>query len=203
MTEEKTKDIRLLVRLKNNQLLSRRENLGMTVKAMADLIGISYNQYCKFENLKLNPVSERTGIWTGPARKVAMYFDASPEVLWPDWVRQLKSVEMVREVDWEDAQHLLMGDYTQRRALHPYEVAESFQLKEQIERALGTLEERDRDFLVRAFGIGVPQETEAEIARAEGLSRSRVNQIIGRAVRYLRLPIPRQLLVPYHTAMRG
>lgn len=59
------KELRLLVRLKNNRLVERREALGLTQKMMSEVIGIHHHVYANLENLRLPPVED--GTWTGDA----------------------------------------------------------------------------------------------------------------------------------------
>jgi transcriptional regulator with XRE-family HTH domain len=47
--------LRLEARLKNAALVKARENLGLTQKEVAKRIGVCYNQYSGFENLRLYP----------------------------------------------------------------------------------------------------------------------------------------------------
>ncbi len=59
-------------------------------------------------------------------------------------------------------------------------------LKKEIERALATLTERERDIIRYFFGIGCPEKTLEEIGEEFGLTRERVRQIKEKAIRRLR-----------------
>lgn len=184
---QKIKDLRVVVRLKNNQLVERREELGVTIAMMASLIGINKSSYGMFENLQQNPVSGTTGTWVNSAVKIAEYYEVDPEELWPDWVTKLKSTYTERCLDVEGARYLLTGAYTQQGALPlAEELLNKIQLSQRLSEVLDTMPARERAFLMRSFGVGCEKETKSEIARKEGLSTQRVNQIVSKAHRMMR-----------------
>jgi RNA polymerase sigma factor (sigma-70 family) len=190
------KDVRLIARLKNNQLLARREKLGLTVGVIAEEIGLSYPVYSKFENLHTPPISRRTGKWLPSAIKIAEYHKVAPEELWPDWVQCLENVLVERELDWEDAKKLMSGEHINRLSLgehtyalaaDPSDLAEYHELKQALDKVLrGALTPRERSFLFRYYGIGRQRETYGDIGRAENVSRERVRQIVTKALRKVR-----------------
>lgn len=59
-------------------------------------------------------------------------------------------------------------------------------LNKEIERALSTLTERERDIVKDFFGIGTPEMTLEEIGEKFGLTRERVRQIKEKAIRRLK-----------------
>jgi len=74
-------------------------------------------------------------------------------------------------------------------------IAES--LVREIERALATLTERERDIVKLFFGIGVQEMTLEEIGEKFGLTRERVRQIKEKAIRRLRHTSRSKLLKSY------
>lgn len=70
-------------------------------------------------------------------------------------------------------------------------------LVKEIERALSTLTERERDIVRYFFGIGCPEKTLEEIGEEFGLTRERVRQIKEKAIRRLRHTSRSKLLKPY------
>ena len=74
-------------------------------------------------------------------------------------------------------------------------IAES--LVREIERALATLTERERDIIKLFFGIGVQEMTLEEIGERFGLTRERVRQIKEKAIRRLRHTSRSKLLKSY------
>ncbi len=70
-------------------------------------------------------------------------------------------------------------------------------LKREIERALATLTERERDIIRYFFGLGCPEKTLEEIGEEFGLTRERVRQIKEKAIRRLRHTSRSKLLKQY------
>jgi RNA polymerase primary sigma factor len=70
-------------------------------------------------------------------------------------------------------------------------------LTREIDRALATLTERERDIIKLFFGIGVQEMTLEEIGEKFGLTRERVRQIKEKAIRRLRHTSRSKLLKSY------
>ena len=70
-------------------------------------------------------------------------------------------------------------------------------LNKEIERALSTLTERERDIVKYFFGIGAQEMTLEEIGESFGLTRERVRQIKEKAIRRLRHSARSKLLKSY------
>lgn len=70
-------------------------------------------------------------------------------------------------------------------------------LNKEIERALSTLQERERDIVKDFFGIGTQEMTLEEIGEKFGLTRERVRQIKEKAIRRLRHSNRSKLLKSY------
>ena len=70
-------------------------------------------------------------------------------------------------------------------------------LRDEISRALDLLNERERNVVTAAFGIGVPEMTLEEIGQKYGLTRERVRQIREKALRRLRNNTKSKILKAY------
>jgi RNA polymerase primary sigma factor len=70
-------------------------------------------------------------------------------------------------------------------------------LSKEIDRALATLTERERDIIKLFFGIGLQEMTLEEIGEKFGLTRERVRQIKEKAIRRLRHTSRSKLLKSY------
>ena len=70
-------------------------------------------------------------------------------------------------------------------------------LRDEITRALDTLNERERNILMAIFGIGMPEMTMEEVGQKYGLTRERVRQIKEKALRHLRNNTKSKILKVY------
>ena len=70
-------------------------------------------------------------------------------------------------------------------------------LNTEIERALSTLTDREREIIKSFFGIGCQEMTLEEIGERFGLTRERVRQIKEKAIRRLKSPSRSKLLKSY------
>ena len=70
-------------------------------------------------------------------------------------------------------------------------------LRDEISRALGSLNERERAIVECFFGIGQPEMTLEEIGDKYGLTRERVRQIKEKAIRRLRHSTKNKMLKSY------
>ena len=76
-------------------------------------------------------------------------------------------------------------------------------LSTEVERALATLTDRERDIIRYFFGIGCPEMTLEEIGEKFGLTRERVRQIKEKAIRRLRHSSRNKFLKSYLGIRRG
>ncbi len=70
-------------------------------------------------------------------------------------------------------------------------------LQKEIDRALDTLSDREKDIIKMFFGIGGQEKTLEEIGDKFGLTRERVRQIKEKAIRRLRVSSRSKLLKGY------
>lgn len=60
------KDLRISVRLHNNQLRQRREQLGLSGPKFCELHGIPYQTYVRLESMSLSPLTSGVGAFGRP-----------------------------------------------------------------------------------------------------------------------------------------
>ncbi|MCL4397882.1 RNA polymerase sigma factor RpoD [Patescibacteria group bacterium] len=98
--------------------------------------------------------------------------------------------------DEEDSQ---LGDFiADERAPSPEDQTSKALLKEHLEEALGTLNDRERKVLIMRFGLedGRPRTLE-EVGKAFGVTRERIRQIEAKAIRKLKHPSRSKKLKDY------
>lgn len=103
------KEFRVRMRLRNNLLIERREELGLTAKAAAEQMGLTYSAYLYYEGMRASPVSAKTGKWKETALRVSRFYGVEPEALWPHAVLSVRTVKAEREVGGPELQRLTGG----------------------------------------------------------------------------------------------
>jgi RNA polymerase sigma factor (sigma-70 family) len=188
------KDFHVTITLRNNQLLSRRKDLGVSQKVMAETIGISVERYRHLE-LCRSPLG-RDGDWSKHALACAEYWDVPVEELFPEALCALTRNEVAREIDASTFRALALGalDQNERRQLLADE-AGPIMLE-----LIKTLPERERKIIERRFGFnGEEMVTHAVIGESLGVHRNRVCQLEAKALRRLRHPRHSKRLKPFVT----
>jgi RNA polymerase primary sigma factor len=92
-----------------------------------------------------------------------------------------------------------LGDFIEdHKALAPADAASQQMLKEQMERVLGQLSDRERQVLEMRFGLEDGRSrTLEEVGKAFGVTRERIRQIEAKALRKLRHPTKSRQLRDY------
>ena len=175
--EDDTKNIRLIVRAKNNLLLEKREELGFTQLQMAEYCDVQHTTYSKAERLEHIPY--------GQAEKLALILEITIEELFPNWLKLYGET-----INNQNGYFLLDNEYAQKQLENKGStklITESFHTD--LETALKSLGEREARVLKLYFGIGCNSSLSLdEIAELPeiNVSRERVRQIKEKALRNLR-----------------
>ena len=179
------KDFRVKVRVQNNRLLQRREELGLTQGDLAKRVPMSWGNYSAFERLSLSPIYIKTGYWRPEARMLADFHGVTCDDLWPDCVLAVQRNSFERSVNATDLALLAVGSPPDPPDL----LAEGSELKQILAGAMRGLTERDKLIIEMRFGLNGQEElTLNEIAQKFEVGRERIRQIEGRALRKLRSP---------------
>lgn len=169
---------RVVAKVYNNRLIRAREALGyMTCRQAAIAIGVHYQSLTDLESFKKSPWSTLKNNWTKTASAVAMAYAYHPSELWPEVVRELEARVLVLEVS------AVSKTYEQKLP----ELESGQNLKSVTDKALSTLDSRERKILEERFGIrGEGEKTLDVVGEIEGLSRERVRQLEARALKNIR-----------------
>lgn len=103
------------------------------------------------------------------------------------------------EVPMGEDENSRLGDFIEDQEVHsPVDVASNLVLREQLERVLATLSEREREVLRLRFGLveGYPRTLE-EVGQMFGVTRERIRQIEAKAIKKLRNPARMRRLRDY------
>ena len=183
------KDVRLEVRVSNNLLWTLMKQQG--IKSVAELSrllgGGSYSHLAQLVAMKI-PARKKSGEWTTLALRLAEFFRCMPEVLFSE-LQQYEALKNNRaevEVSFADIHALTtrrQGEMTQDIQL----LAKELHLA--LRQALSTLTSREQQVISLRFGLDGREHTLAEVGNILSVTRERVGQIEGRALRKLRHPI--------------
>lgn len=169
-----TKEVRVLVRIKNNRMLERREALGLTQPKMADVIGMYRSRYSDLENLKRSPVEG--GEWTRDALQVAEYYDCDPEELFPESVLAIKQSSVVRKMDVADLAPLALSSHSVRMLTPPDESMLREELEKHVQDSMKLLKPREMDLLVKYHGFEDEPQTLRQIGKESSHGSTSVNR---------------------------
>jgi len=190
----------LKVGLYNANMIARRKELGLTQKALAEMVGISVGIIGEIESLKDPECS--VGRLRDVLTAISCVLDADADWLFPNdylealtakrlpkrnratpfsWIRE---VPLSRVLDSIPRQYLLTT---------PDEIDDRLdlqQLREVLGKQLGTLALRERRVIELRFGlIDGNKLTLHEVARKYGITNERVRQIEKKALTKLRHPL--------------
>lgn len=135
-------DLRITISLKNNILISKREELQLTQKKMAWFLQIPMAIYIDFENLKKHP--NDSDIFFDYGQQMAITLDCNIETLFPENLTRIKLNKKIVEVD---SSHLQTLSYEPKQILQ----IESKDLKNKINEVLKTLSLREEKIIRQRF----------------------------------------------------
>ncbi|MBD3175922.1 MAG: sigma-70 family RNA polymerase sigma factor [Armatimonadia bacterium] len=103
------------------------------------------------------------------------------------------------EVPMGEDENSRLGDFIEDQEVHsPVDAASNLVLREQLERVLATLSEREREVLRLRFGLVEGyQRTLEEVGQMFGVTRERIRQIEAKAIKKLRNPARMRRLRDY------
>lgn len=185
--EHSSKDVRVIVRVKNANILREMERRGITsVAELSRLSGISQINIGMLVNMKKTAVRVRDKGWCTAAEDLATFFKCLPEDLF-SWFQQnnVAGQTAARDVSSDDIM-MLLEPGSQKT---PEEIMMSKETEHAVSLMLSKLTPREERVLRLRFGIGADTDhTLDEVGEKILVSRERVRQIETRAIRRLKHP---------------
>lgn len=200
------KSVELTIKLRNNLLKERRLKLGFTTVEMAEVIGVAYEVYIRYENMLASPLGHGRGrprgacnlLWKPSAHKIAEYHRCLPEDLWPQALLAITQPEVATKVNAEDVAMVAQLAASVEPLPLPEIALDQRRCAEAVAAVLDGLTKREQVVLRRRFGLdGEEPETMAIIGDELGVLKERVRQIEAKALRKLRHPSRTALLVGF------
>lgn len=180
------KEFEITIRVKNNNLVQRRRELGLTIAQMAEAVGINMCSYGGLETMRESPRTKK-GNWTLRVLALANFHMVAPEELFPQAVEEVTTPVVTRTVGIDDLAPLLTSH--QYKCLQsPLEHHSKEEMEALLKEALSALSDGEREVVTKCFGLEEEEKTYAEIGKEHGLSAERVRQIRAKALRKLRHP---------------
>ena len=178
------KEFHLTMRLRNNLIRRRREELGLSIPKLAEACGLPYPAVLDLEGLKASPLT-KSGEWRKAAVSVAEFFGCTPGELFPDSVLKVVAPEIKSEIDAQKVLALAdVGMVTELPAL-PEETLSAVELCEAINSAVSELAPREQEVLRLRY---VEDMTLEQCAQMLSRSRERIRMTEAKALRKLRHP---------------
>ena len=153
------KDLNIEIRLRNNRLLARRKELGMTQRDFAKAAGISLDTYAGLERMTRPPLRTcddrgplETPQWSPGAVALADFYNCDPGELFPQFAISGRPPVLRVERD-EDELGLLVGQASQEMLCSPEDAVARRDLRDTITELLDELDPRERYVIERRFGL--------------------------------------------------
>ena len=175
-------DFEVTVRVRNNHLKSRRDELGFTQGQLAEAAGFSKGQYGALESLRDSPLDHK-GQWRNIALSLASFFDVMPGDLFPPDVIGIETAVATRTVNASDLLAITNG--SRRLALPASDAYDAQELAGCFDDVLSTLSPKQQ-FVIK--GRFYEDKTLEELGQDLFLTRDAVRQIESKALRMLRHP---------------
>jgi RNA polymerase sigma factor (sigma-70 family) len=192
------KELRVILRVKNNRLVELREQLGMNQAKFARAIGVSPATYNALECLRESPLG-KTG-WRKVAKLISEFHGLGYDELFPESILAIHSPVAERRVDVHELR-ALMGRGSVEMARSPDEVLVRKELASACRRVIGTLTPREERVIRDRFeGDGM---TLVEVGERFDVQPERIRQIEAKALRKLRHPSRSKRLKPFYITHHG
>ena len=150
------KPIRVTVKLQNNLLRARREELQLGCQKLAKKAKISYGLYLNLENMRTSPLRKKVkdgkDAWKVSALKLAKFHRMLPEQLFPSVILAVERSVAEREFDEAEIEALLPA-YMKREALGPEEGMMEKQLQETVADTLKLLRPIEAEIVRSRYGL--------------------------------------------------
>ena len=167
--------------LYNAEIRNRRKQLGLTLKQLAAKLGVHYVSIAGAERFKLFRTDSPIIL------KLAEFFGTSPEVLYPPWIRVLKTFPLVRDIQKEFSEKALYSISQKYEKITWQRDVNRQEIKEMVEKAIPKLSPRQQEIMKLKFGLfGEREHSFYEIATKFSITRERIRQIVNKCLRKLR-----------------
>ena len=178
------KDYRVEIKVKNNLLASAMDSRGIASAAeLSRQSGITHNQACRYLNLQ-ETVYDFRGEYRQCFMRLCDFFNLMPHELYPE-AQMIEPLKTNKKTIQASANELVR---LEADALDPAKIIELDSKREAVQSMLGMLTKREADVVSLRLGFEGEEHTWEAIGNVYGVSKERVRQVYGKAVRKMRNP---------------
>jgi DNA-directed RNA polymerase specialized sigma subunit len=175
-----TKDYRVTLKIRNNNLLRLIEEGGTGPVETAKLIGICYARLNDYLNMVISPLQKKTGNLKESAQLICDYFCVMPYEVWSE--NQLTAL-VTNKRDFEFTHQELTR---LEKSNDPMKAVCNSEIIEAFDYVITALTDREQKVLNARYGIDGEEKTLDVIAKEFNMSSERIRQIETKALRRLR-----------------
>lgn len=184
--------LRATLRLHNNEMITARQKLGLTMAQLADKSGVRLETLYELQRLDFSGASE------DKACRIAAVLGIPVDKVLPDGVLGEKLESRHERVFDADVKALIESAPDRFTLPAPEDVADSAELKERVGKVLKSLTYREREIIKMRFGLdGSGEMTVDECGRVFNVSGKRARQIIDKAICKMQHPVRAEKLAGF------
>lgn len=198
MTQQ-VKDIRLEIKVRNNLILTKVEEAGITgIAELAEKMNAAGLRVHKTQLYKLVSMKSaargKDDEWIPVVHRLAEFFKCLPEDLFsePQQYGKLEKNVAKAEVTYAEVRQLTARDHGE---ITPEMQLQARQLRTAVSRALQTLTPREERVIRLRFGFEGDELTLEEVGEKIGVTRERIRGIEAKALRKLKVPCRSKLIL--------
>jgi len=178
------KDYRVEIKVKNNLLASAMDRKGIASAAeLSRQAGITYTQACRYLNLQ-ESVYDFRGEYRKCFIKLCDFFNLMPHELYPE-AQIIEPLKTNKKTIQANANELVR---LEEDTLDPAQIMEIGAKREAVGSMLGMLTKREAEVVSLRLGFEGEEHKWEAIGNVYGVSKERVRQIYGKALRKMRNP---------------
>lgn len=178
------KDYRAELKIKNNRLLKRIEELGFaSVRAFCTAFGLNYSLTINLICMS-KPAHRSNGAPSRTVSELAAALSCNVEDLFNDrqWSANFKTTKTTLEVD---DPFLSLDECTNLSLPSPHE---DLEMRDLVARGLQGLTDREKYVLASLYGLDGPEQTLDDVGEVLRVTKERVRQIEAKAFRKIKHP---------------
>lgn len=188
------KDLRVIIRVKNNLLVKLRESMSFNQMQMAEYLKVGKCSYGDLENL-VKPPRNKKGEWSPIALKIAKNLKMLVEDVFPESLQNVKKNKIEKEINTNNLIDYYQTTDVYKQISSPEKKHIDRNIKNEIKKTIETLTPREQEVINHRYGFnGYSAVSLKKCGEIMGICGTRVQQIEAKGIRKLRHPSRRNVL---------